>query len=147
MGVNPNHLPPTVAALMGLAATKPRAKRFEGPVAAKKEKSRLHTHFELAYRGPELAAEVRFHPTRKWRMDLAHVETKVAVEFHGAIWAKGRHTRGKGFAEDRDKMASAQELGWIVFEICDVRSVVDWARRVEQAIEQRQHADQQPQER
>lgn len=119
------------------APPKPRAKRFTGARSAAKQNSRIQQAFEAAYDGPELTPEYRFHPTRRWRMDLAHVETKVAVEFHGQVWRNGRHTRGSGFLADREKMNTAQELGWIVFELGDERTAPEWARRVKQAIEQR----------
>lgn len=66
---------------------------------------------------PSPVAEHRFHPTRKWRLDWAFVEQKVAVEQHGSVWVQGRHTRGGGFLDDRVKMAEAQVLGWKVFEV------------------------------
>lgn len=64
---------------------------------------------------PEL--EVKFHETRKWRFDLAWPDIKLAVEIHGAVYQQGRHTRGKGFTQDREKMNEAQLLGWLVLEV------------------------------
>lgn len=61
--------------------------------------------------------EVRFHPVRKWRFDLAWPELKVAVEVHGAVFSGGRHTRGDGFTKDREKINAASLLGWRVFEV------------------------------
>ncbi|NRA60837.1 MAG: hypothetical protein HRU25_07970 [Psychrobium sp.] len=60
--------------------------------------------------------EVRFHDKRRWRFDYAWPDSFVALEIHGGVFSKGRHTRGKGFTEDRVKMNSAQLLGWIVIE-------------------------------
>ena len=51
-----------------------------------------------------------------WVLDFAWPASLVAVETNGAVWTNGRHTRGKGFSDDRDKMNSAQLLGWIVLE-------------------------------
>lgn len=74
---------------------------------------------------PAAIKEHRFHPTRQWRFDYAWPEFKIAIEIHGAVYdgrwggAKGkagRHTRGKGFEEDRVKMNSAMCLGWKVIE-------------------------------
>ncbi len=62
------------------------------------------------------ADECRLHPTRKWRWDFAWPDCKVAVEVHGSTWVGGRHTRGQGFANDREKMNEAQLLGWLVIE-------------------------------
>lgn len=61
--------------------------------------------------------EFRFHPTRRWRFDFAHPERKVAVEVHGGIHAHGRHTRGRPFQRDREKMNAAAILGWTVLEV------------------------------
>ena len=60
--------------------------------------------------------EYIFHPTRKWRFDYAWLDLKVALEVHGGVFTNGRHTRGKGFTEDKVKMNEAQLLGWIVIE-------------------------------
>ena len=60
--------------------------------------------------------EYIFHPTRKWRFDYAWLDLKVALEIHGGVFSNGRHTRGKGFTEDKVKMNEAQLLGWIVIE-------------------------------
>lgn len=65
---------------------------------------------------PAPETEVRFHPIRKWRFDLGWPQKKVAIEVHGAVFAQGRHTRGAGFENDREKMNEAQLLGWKVLE-------------------------------
>jgi len=61
--------------------------------------------------------EVRFLPSRRWRMDVAYRAEKVAVEVHGGVWSQGRHTRGAGFLADREKMNEAQLHGWLVLEV------------------------------
>ncbi len=63
---------------------------------------------------PRPVPEYRFHSTRKWRFDYAFVEQKIALEVEGAIWTGGRHTRGKGFANDMIKYNAAGAMGWIV---------------------------------
>lgn len=70
---------------------------------------------------PDPVTEHRFHPVRRWRLDVAWPEYKVAVECHGGIWRSGRHTRGGGFKNDREKMNEAALLGWLVLEF-----VADW---------------------
>lgn len=65
---------------------------------------------------PMPSAEIRFHPIRKWRFDLAWETQKVGLEIHGAVYAQGHHTRGKGFEDDREKMNEAQLCGWKVLE-------------------------------
>jgi very-short-patch-repair endonuclease len=64
---------------------------------------------------PEPQTEVRFHPRRKWRFDLAYPEKMVAIEIEGSVYARGRHTRGAGYEGDCTKYNEAQRLGWKVY--------------------------------
>lgn len=66
---------------------------------------------------PPYRTEYRFHQSRRWRFDAAWPEIKLAIEFHGGVHIGGRHTRGTGFTKDREKMNSAQLLGWTVLEV------------------------------
>ncbi|MND75930.1 hypothetical protein D3C80_675650 [compost metagenome] len=66
---------------------------------------------------PDPVTELLFHPKRKWRFDYAWEEQKLALEIHGGIHSGGRHTRGRGFVEDRAKMNEATLLGWTVLEV------------------------------
>lgn len=61
-------------------------------------------------------AEYRFHPTRKWRFDFAHIKRKIAIEVNGGIFIRGRHTRGTGQLKDMEKFNNAQALGWFIFQ-------------------------------
>ncbi|MFH1635532.1 MAG: hypothetical protein ABIG63_16195 [Chloroflexota bacterium] len=62
--------------------------------------------------------EYRFHPTRRWRFDLAWPdENMLAVECEGGIWVNGRHSRGAGFINDCEKYAEATLLGWRIYRI------------------------------
>jgi len=63
---------------------------------------------------PVPVLEHRFHPTRKWRFDYAWPDHHVALEVEGAIWRRGRHTRGSGFVKDMEKYNAAAILGWRV---------------------------------
>jgi hypothetical protein len=58
---------------------------------------------------PEL--EWRFS-TRKWRLDFAWIDAKVALEVEGGVWTGGRHVRPKGFLKDVEKYNHAALLGW-----------------------------------
>jgi hypothetical protein len=58
--------------------------------------------------------EHRFHPTRKFRFDIALIDYKIAVEYEGIISAKNRHTNIEGFTNDCRKYNLAQSLGWEV---------------------------------
>jgi very-short-patch-repair endonuclease len=73
---------------------------------------------------PAPECEVRFHPTRKWRFDFAWEAQSLAVEFEGAVFAGGRHSRGVGFSGDADKYNAAVLLGWRVLRFTE-RQVKD----------------------
>ena len=80
-------------------------------------KSNLEDTLELylrAYDIPPHESEHRFHDTRRWRFDFAWPDIKLAVEVEGGTWARGRHTRGSGFAKDCEKYNAAVLLGWRV---------------------------------
>lgn len=64
---------------------------------------------------PSPQREYRFCD-RKWRLDLAWKEKRVALEIHGGIWNGGRHVTGRGFSGDRAKLNEARLLGWQVIE-------------------------------
>ena len=98
-------------------------------------KKRLHDRVALQLYGlPKPVPELTFHPKRKWRFDYAWPEEKVALEIHGATYKNGRHTRGLGFARDREKMNEAQLLGWIVIEatVDNLGLIREW---IEKALE------------
>ena len=63
---------------------------------------------------PEPTLEYRFHPVRKWRLDLAWIDALVSLEVEGGIWIQGRHSRGAGMEADMEKYNEAQVLGWRV---------------------------------
>lgn len=77
----------------------------------------LEENFALQIRATKLPTPVRehrFHPERKWRMDFAWPELKIAVEIEGGVWGLGRHNRPKGFIADALKYNTAAEMGWTV---------------------------------
>lgn len=59
--------------------------------------------------------EFRFHPSRKWRFDVAIPELKIALEVEGGVFVRGRHVRPTGFLKDMEKYNEATLLGWRVF--------------------------------
>jgi very-short-patch-repair endonuclease len=61
---------------------------------------------------PPPIAEYKFHPTRKWRIDFAFPEIKLAIEIEGAVWSFGRHNHPSGFIKDIEKYNALTELGW-----------------------------------
>lgn len=77
--------------------------------------SALEATFSLqlqALGAPGAHREYQFHPTRRFRFDYAWPDRMLAVEIEGGTWARGRHTRGKGFAADCEKYSMAAILGW-----------------------------------
>jgi hypothetical protein len=57
---------------------------------------------------------------RKWAFDFAWRTAPdgrplfVALEIDGGAWSGGRHTRGKGFINDLEKLNAAVVMGWRV---------------------------------
>jgi hypothetical protein len=66
--------------------------------------------------------EYKFHPTRKWRMDLAWVDKKIFVEVQGGIFVNGRHSRGAAMLKEWEKINNASAMGWRVLycQPCDL---------------------------
>lgn len=85
-------------------------------------KSEAEVLFEKHLRelGFSYDTEFQFHPTRRWRADFRlwkrdESSGKVLVEIEGAIYSRGRHTRGAGYQADLDKYNHATALGYKVF--------------------------------
>ena len=101
-----------------LLGNNPKAKAVVNKVKKAQQVDTLHSKVLAQLVGfPDPATELLFHPKRKWRFDYAWEEQKLALEVHGGIHSGGRHTRGKGFVEDRAKMNEASLLGWTVREV------------------------------
>ena len=78
--------------------------------------------------------EYVFHPTRRWRFDLAFLHEKVAVECEGGGFVAGRHSRGAGLEADSAKYAEALCLGWRVLRVTprqiQTGQAAAWIRRL-----------------
>ena len=114
----------------GQTSPKRKAKGAVGEQVAK-----LQADTKLHLTGlPPYVTEHQFHPTRRWRLDYAWPEIKLAVEVHGGTYTNGRHTRGGGFTVDREKMNEAAIYGWTVLEVtsAQVRSgqMRQWLDRI-----------------
>ena len=122
-------------ARIGGVVAKPRAKRFSGPVSAKKRKSRIEQQFLLRWDGPAFVTEHRFHPVRKHRLDYAWPEAKVGMEVNGAIFggASG-HNTGMGIARDAEKNNLMQEVGWRLIILTAKSNLDDEIRRLKGLI-------------
>lgn len=73
---------------------------------------------------PRPVTEYRFHPTRKWLMDYAIPDLRIALEKNGGVWMKGKgaHSRPTNIVRDMEKSTEAQLLGWIVLS-CQPREL------------------------
>lgn len=78
-------------------------------------KAKAQIELMIRSRFPDVVAEYRFHPVRRWRFDWALPDSKIAFEFEGGAFTGGRHTRGAGFSADCEKSNIAQLMGWRVF--------------------------------
>ena len=80
---------------------------------------------------PEPEREYRFHSRRRWRLDLAYPALRIGIEIEGGTWARGRHTRGQGYADDCEKYNAAVLLGWRVLRYTPAQlgQAVDDVRR------------------
>jgi hypothetical protein len=63
--------------------------------------------------------EVLFHPTRKWKIDVAWPAVKFGIEIDGGVFLQhadgrvgGRHNFGAGYRNDIEKFFEAAILGW-----------------------------------
>ena len=82
--------------------------------------------------GPALEREVRFHASRLWRADFAHVASRTLIEIEGGIFQRGagRHNRGAGYAKDAEKYLEAVLAGWTVIRLTDKQLNLDFIERI-----------------
>ncbi len=60
----------------------------------------------------EYETEYKFIKDRRFRFDIALPKYQIAIEFEGGIFARGRHTRPLGYANDCKKYNLATMHGW-----------------------------------
>ena len=77
----------------------------------------LFPEFVRQQTGYNVTPEHRFHPERKWRIDYAIVDKKIAIEQEGGAFTHGRHTRGAGFVADMEKYNELTRMGWRVIRV------------------------------
>lgn len=70
----------------------------------------------LAQGFPVPVRELVFCEGREWRFDFAWPDMLLAVEINGAVYARGRHARGRGLENDYRKLGEALALGWSVYQ-------------------------------
>jgi hypothetical protein len=80
---------------------------------------------------PRPTLEHRFHPTRRWRLDIAYPSHKLGIEVEGGNFARagakrcpqcrqtpqGRHNTGQGMEADCEKYSWAAALGWRLIRV------------------------------
>ena len=67
-------------------------------------------HYGFGYDG--IITEYRFHPDRKWRIDFALPQFKLAIEYEGIFSTKSRHTSTSGYLGDIEKYNELALMGW-----------------------------------
>ena len=97
--------------------------------------SRLEYRFLLLWRvaqGPPLEREVRFHTSRRWRADFAHMGSRTLIEIEGGIFIPGggRHNRGGGYAKDAEKYLEAVLAGWTVIRLTEKQLEIGVIERI-----------------
>jgi very-short-patch-repair endonuclease len=97
--------------------------------------SRLESRFLLLWRvaqGPPLEREVKFHVSRRWRADFAHLASRTLIEIEGGIFLPGggRHSRGAGYAKDAEKYLEAVLAGWTVIRLTERQLEIDFIERI-----------------
>ena len=61
---------------------------------------------------PEPTTEYRFAPPRRWRMDYAWPDAKLALEVQGGIWTRGRHSRPAALLKEWEKLNTGATMGY-----------------------------------
>ena len=77
--------------------------------------TRLQERLFIHHGCPAPVPEYKFHKTRKWRLDYAWPDKKIAMEIEGGVWIAGRHNRAPGFIKDMEKYNQLALYGWRLF--------------------------------
>ena len=100
-------------------------------MAGSKHESRFLFLWRVA-QGPLLEREVKFHASRRWRADFAHMGSRTLIEIEGGIFIPGggRHSRGTGYAKDAEKYLEAVLAGWTVIRLTERQLELDFIERI-----------------
>lgn len=94
-------------------------------------KSKLEENFYAAVRNvgmPLPQRQHKFHPTRRFRLDFAWIDCKVAVEINGGTYTDvSRHNFGPAMHSEYDKHNLAVAYGWalLVFDSVHVSKHIE----------------------
>ena len=58
---------------------------------------------------------LRSKRSKRYRLDFAHLESKVGVEIQGGVYNRGRHVTGSGYERDCKKYNLAYTSEWAIF--------------------------------
>lgn len=100
-------------------ALKPKRKKRTGPSVNQQAFERVK-QFCIDRGFPIPVGELEFAKEshgRKWRLDCAWPEIKLAMEFMGSVWSGGRHTTGDGYTKDSEKICHLCILGWRYMQV------------------------------
>lgn len=90
---------------------------------------------------PAPVFEHRFHHTRKWRLDIAWPDHKLAVEVQGGIFIQGRHSRGAAMLKEWEKLNALAVMRWRVM-YCQPKDVctIEFVTRLIDALDKKQES-------
>ena len=109
-------------------------------LSKKPKRSSLEQKFALLWPSLtkfKLEEEYKFHATRKWRSDFAHISSRVLIEIEGGVWSGGRHTRGLGYAKDCEKYNNAAYDDWAVIRFTSRDITIENIQQLIALIEKR----------
>jgi very-short-patch-repair endonuclease len=85
----------------------------------------------LQVMGIKAVREYRFLHDRRFRFDIAIPEHKIAIEFEGGIFKRGRHNRGKGYSNDAKKYNLSTMHGWKLLRYTpDLTKTINWEFKI-----------------
>jgi hypothetical protein len=83
---------------------------------------------------PAPEREVRFHPKRRWRFDMAWRDRLIAVEYQGGVFNRqASHSSIGGLTRDYEKFTEASLAGWRLILVTAVTvesgAAIEWITR------------------
>jgi very-short-patch-repair endonuclease len=90
--------------------------------------------FQLKVNKFDFEREFRFHAVRRWKADFRVMGALLLEVDGGGYGAKGGHTTGKGYEDDREKDAHALAMGFVMLRVTpkQVRSgeAIAWTKAI-----------------
>lgn len=89
----------------------------------KAEAKAKREHLELTFKqqlkavglGDGWNCQYKFLQDRKFAIDFAMIDKKLAIEIEGGTWINGGHNRGKIFESNCEKYNELSKRGWTLF--------------------------------